>query len=337
MIEQAIKKIANKKDLSFDEANQVTNEIMENKASEVQKASFLTALEMKGATVEEIAGAAASMRSHALPFKTNEDVLEIVGTGGDGSNSFNISTTSALVVAAAGVPVAKHGNRAASSKSGAADVLEALGVKLNIPANQNEQILEKVGFAFLFAQEYHKAMRFVGPVRKELGIRTIFNVLGPLCNPAHAKKQLLGVYSSDLLMPMAHVLDKLGITDALVIHGQDGLDEASISGPTEVIELRNGKTKQYTIKPEDFGLRTFAENNIIGGTPQDNARITEEVLSGKPGAHREVVLLNAGLALYTALPQLGIQGGIDRAKKAIDSGAALDKLNEVVKATEAVA
>lgn len=337
MIEQAIKKITNKKDLSFDEANQVTNEIMENQASEVQKAAFLTALEMKGATVEEIAGAASSMRSHALPFKTNEDVLEIVGTGGDGSNSFNISTTSALVVAAAGVPVAKHGNRAASSKSGAADVLEALGVSLNIPANENEEILEKVGFAFLFAQEYHKAMRFVGPVRKELGIRTIFNVLGPLCNPAHAKKQLLGVYSTDLLMPMAHVLDKLCITDALVIHGQDGLDEASISGPTEVVELRNGQTKQYTIKPEDFNLPRADENKIIGGTPQENAQITEDVLSGKAGAHRDIVLLNAGLALYTALPQLGIQGGIDRAKKAIDSGAALDKLNEVVKATEAVA
>lgn len=337
MIEQAIKKIADKKDLSYEETNQVTNEIMENKASEVQKAAFLTALEMKGETVEEIAGAASSMRSHALSFKTNEDVLEIVGTGGDGSNSFNISTTSAFVIAAAGVPVAKHGNRAASSKSGAADVLQALGVQLTIPVEANEKILEKSGFAFLFAQEYHKAMRFVGPVRKELGIRTIFNVLGPLCNPAHAKKQLLGVYSSELLMPMANVLNKLGITDALVIHGQDGLDEASISGPTEVVELRNGKTKQYTIKPEDFGLQRADEKQIVGGTPAENAQITKEVLSGKPGAHRDIVLLNAGLALYTALPQLGIQGGIDRAKKAIDSGAAIDKLNEVIKATEAAA
>lgn len=337
MIEQAIKKITDNQNLSYEEANQVTDEIMENQASEVQKAAFLTALEMKGETVEEIAGAASSMRSHALPFKTNEDVLEIVGTGGDGSNSFNISTTSALVVAAAGVPVAKHGNRAASSKSGAADVLEALGVKLTIPVEQNEKILEKDGFAFLFAQEYHKAMRFVGPVRKELGIRTIFNVLGPLCNPAHAKKQLLGVYSADLLKPMASVLNKLDITDALVIHGKDGLDEASISGPTEVVELRNGQTKQYTIQPEDFGLQTADESQIIGGTPQENAQITKDVLAGKAGAQRDVVLLNAGLALYTALPQLGIQGGIDRARKVIDSGAATDKLNEVIKATEAVA
>lgn len=337
MIEQAIKKITDNQNLSYEEANQVTDEIMENQASEVQKAAFLTALEMKGETVEEIAGAASSMRSHALPFKTNEDVLEIVGTGGDGSNSFNISTTSALVVAAAGVPVAKHGNRAASSKSGAADVLEALGVKLTIPVEQNEKILEKDGFAFLFAQEYHKAMRFVGPVRKELGIRTIFNVLGPLCNPAHAKKQLLGVYSADLLKPMASVLNKLDITDALVIHGKDGLDEASISGPTEVVELRSGQTKQYTIQPEDFGLQTADESQIIGGTPQENAQITKDVLAGKAGAQRDVVLLNAGLALYTALPQLGIQGGIDRARKVIDSGAATDKLNEVIKATEAVA
>lgn len=336
MIDAAIKKLTNRENLSFEEANQVTNEIMENQASEVQKAAFLTALAMKGETADEIAGAASSMRSHALPFNASDDALEIVGTGGDGSNSFNISTTSAFVIAAAGIPVAKHGNRAASSKSGAADVLEALGVRLNIPVEQNEAIFKQTGFAFLFAQEYHQAMRFVGPVRKELGIRTIFNVLGPLTNPAHAKKQVLGVYSADLLVPMAQVLDRLGITDALVIHGEDGLDEASISAPTQVAELRNGKIKQYVIKPEDYGLTRAPHEEIVGGEPAANAQITRDVLSGKHGAKRDVVLLNAGLAIYTAYPELGIQGGVNQAAKLIDSGAAAKKLDEVIAATKAV-
>lgn len=336
MITTAIKKLSQKEDLTFDEMQTVMNEIMENRASEVQKSAFLTADAMKGATPTEIAGAATSMRNHALPFKTDENVIEIVGTGGDGSNSFNISTTSAFVIAAAGIPVAKHGNRAASSKSGAADVLEALGARLEIPVEENERILGQVGFAFLFAKEYHKAMRYVGPVRSELGIPTIFNILGPLCNPAHAKRQVLGVYSEDLLMPLARVLQQLGVTDALVIYGEDGLDEASVSAPTKVVEVRDDQLRQYTIKPEDYGLKRVPHDAIVGGLPSENAQITRDVLTGKPGACREAVVLNAGLAIYLAQPELGIDGGIKKAETVIDSGAAEQKLNEFIKATQEV-
>jgi len=335
MIENAIKKIAAGTDLTFEETNQVIDEIMTGKTSPVQIASFLTALSVKKETVEEIAGAANAMRNRALEFHADEPVLEIVGTGGDHSNSFNISTTSALVVAASGIPVAKHGNRAASSKSGAADVLESLGVKIQVDPKRSEAILNQIGICFLFAQEYHKAMKFVAPVRKELGIRTLFNILGPLANPAHANSQVLGVYDESLVEPMAKVLQQLGVKNALVIHGQDGFDEASISAPTTVMEVHGDNFKKYEIIPEQFGLNRATKNQIIGGTPQENAQITLEILNGQSGAKRDIILLNSALAIHTARPELSIQQAITIARQTIDSGQALEKLNQFIKLTEA--
>lgn len=334
MIENAIKKLTEDTDLTFAETNQVIDEIMTGKTSPIQIASFLTALSVRKETVEEIAGAADAMRAHALTFHAEEPVLEIVGTGGDHSNSFNISTTSALVVAAMGIPVAKHGNRAASSRSGAADVLEALGVQIDLDPKKSEEILDQIGICFLFAQEYHKAMKYVAPVRKELGIRTLFNVLGPLANPAHASSQVLGVYDEDLVEPMAKVLDQLGINDAMVIHGQDGFDEASISAPTTVMEVHNGKFTKYEITPEEFGLNRAEKAEVIGGTPVENAQITLDILNGVSGAKRDVILLNSALAIHTARPNITIHDAIDLARQTIDSGAALNKLNDFIKMTE---
>lgn len=338
MIETAIKQVTNNEDLTFDQAQQVMNEIMNGETSDIQIASFLTALTMKHETADEIAGSAKSMRDHAAAFNAGERVLEIVGTGGDHANTFNISTTSALVIAAAGVPVAKHGNRVASSKSGAADVLEALGVNINLAPHQSEALLQKIGVCFLFAQEYHQAMRFVAPVRKTLGIRTIFNILGPLANPAHATQQLLGVYDANLLKPMAHVLDQLGVTDAMIVHGQDGLDEISLSAPTDVIELRHGQMTEDTIDPRDFGFELCNQAALVGGTPAENAQITRDILQGQKGAKRDVVLLNAGAALHIAKPELSLQDGISLAQQLIDNGQANQKLAELIQFTkEAVA
>lgn len=334
MIENAIKKVTEGTDLTFDETNQVIDEIMTGKTTPVQIASFLTALSVKKETVAEIAGAADAMRSHALRFEADEPVLEIVGTGGDHSNSFNISTTSALVVAATGIPVAKHGNRAASSKSGAADVLESLGVKIELDPKQSEAILNQIGICFLFAQEYHKAMKYVAPIRKELGIRTLFNVLGPLANPAHATSQVLGVYDEALVEPMAKVLSQLGIKDATVIHGQDGFDEASISAPTTVMEVHNGKFTKYEITPEQFGLNRAQKADVIGGTPAENAQITLDILNGASGPKRDVILLNAALAIHTARPSISLNQAIDMAREVIDNKKALEKLDEFVKLTE---
>lgn len=338
MIETAIKQVTNKEDLTFDQAQQVMNEIMNGETSDIQIASFLTALSMKHETADEIAGSAKSMRDHAAPFHAGEQVLEIVGTGGDHANTFNISTTSALVIAAAGVPVAKHGNRAASSKSGAADVLESLGVNINLQPHQSEELLQKIGVCFLFAQEYHQAMRFVAPVRKTLGIRTIFNILGPLANPAHATQQLLGVYDESLLKPMALVLNQLGVTDAMIVHGQDGLDEISMSAPTDVVELRHGTMTEYTIDPRKFGFDLCNKQDLVGGTPAQNAQITRDILQGQKSAKRDVVLLNAGAALHIAKPELSIEDGITLAHQLIDDGKAQQKLNELIEFTkEAVA
>lgn len=334
MIENAIKKITEGNDLSFDETNQVIDEIMTGQTSAVQIASFLTALSVKKETVAEIAGAADAMRNHALGFKANEPVLEIVGTGGDHSNSFNISTTSALVVAATGIPVAKHGNRAASSKSGAADVLESLGVKIELDPKRSEAILNQIGICFLFAQEYHKAMKYVAPVRKELGIRTLFNILGPLANPAHATNQVLGVYDEQLVELMAKVLDQLGIENAMVIHGQDGFDEASISAPTTVMEVHNGKFTKYEITPEQFGLNRAEKAAVIGGTPAENAQITLDILNGASGAKRDVILLNSALAIHTVRPTISLNQALEMARKVIDDGTALNKLDEFVRLTE---
>ena len=334
MIENAIKKLTEDTDLTFAETNQVIDEIMTGQTSPIQIASFLTALSVRKETVEEIAGAADAMRAHALTFRAEEPVLEIVGTGGDHSNSFNISTTSALVVAATGIPVAKHGNRAASSKSGAADVLEALGVQIDLDPKKSEEILDQIGICFLFAQEYHKAMKYVAPVRKELGIRTLFNVLGPLANPAHASSQVLGVYDENLVEPMARVLDQLGIKNAMVIHGQDGFDEASISAPTTVMEVHNGEFTKYEITPEEFGLNRAEKAEVIGGTPVENAQITLDILNGVSGAKRDVILLNSALAIHTARPNITLHDAIDLARQTIDSGEALNKLNDFIKMTE---
>lgn len=330
MIKEAIHKVFKKENLTYEEAERVMNEIMEGEASAVQMSSYLTALSMKGETVEEITASAAGMRAHCVRLLHDMDVLEIVGTGGDGANSFNISTTSSLVISAAGIPVAKHGNRAASSKCGAADVLEALGVNITIAPEKSRELLEKIGICFLFAQNYHFAMKYVAPVRKELGIRTIFNILGPLANPAGANMELMGVYDESLVEPLAHVLANLGVKRALVVYGTDGLDEISLSAPTKVCEVKDGAFTSYEITPEQFGLTRCSKEDLVGGTPAENAQITRDILAGKPGPKRDAVLMNAGAAIYMAGKAGSIQAGIDMAKEMIDSGKAAAQLEKFV-------
>ncbi len=334
MITEAIQSLTTGTDLTFAEAQTVINEIMDGNTSNTQIAALLTALSMKGETVPEIAGAASAMRAHALAFDSGEDVLEIVGTGGDHANTFNISTTTSLVVAAAGTPVAKHGNRAASSKSGAADVLEALGVTITASPETSQNVLHDIGICFLFAQEYHQAMRFVGPVRKELGIRTIFNILGPLANPAHATSQLLGVYDETLMEPLAHVLAELGVQNALVVHGQDGLDEVTTAAATDVITVRNGQFTRSTITPEAFGLTRTTQADLAGGTPEENAAITRAILAGTPGPKLDTVLLNAACALHAAHADISIADGLTLARQTIASGAATAKLDALIALTK---
>lgn len=283
MIKEAIAKVVKGEDLDDVMMTKVMDEIMEGEATDAQKASFLTAMSMKGETIEEITSAAKVMRSHCEKFLNNMDVLEIVGTGGDGSNTFNISTLASLVVSSTGIKVAKHGNRAASSKCGTADCLEALGVKIDLAPAASAQILNELNICFLFAQKYHTAMRFVGAVRKEMGIRTIFNILGPLANPAGANLQLLGVYSEDLVEPLARVLVNLGVKRAMVVYGQDSIDEISMSAPTTVCEVRNGEYKSYVIQPEDFGFERCEKSELVGGTPQENAAIARQILGGEKG------------------------------------------------------
>lgn len=331
MIKEAIHKVFKKENLTYKEAEAVMNEIMEGEGSAVQMSSYLTALSMKGETVEEITASAAGMRAHCVRLLHDMDVLEIVGTGGDGANSFNISTTSSLVISAAGIPVAKHGNRAASSKCGAADVLEALGVNITISPEKSRELLEKIGICFLFAQNYHIAMKYVAPVRKELGIRTIFNILGPLANPAGANMELMGVYDESLIEPLAHVLANLGVKRALVVYGTDGLDEISLSAPTKVCEVKNGTFTSYEITPEQFGFTRCKKEDLVGGTPAENAQITHDILAGKPGPKRDAVLMNAGAAIYMAGRAETIQGGIDVARNMIDSGKAAAQLEKFVK------
>lgn len=330
MIKEAILKLTNKEDLTYDEALQVMNEIMSGEASEVQKSAYLTALAMKGETIEEITASAKEMRNHCLKFLNDMDVLEIVGTGGDKSNSFNISTTSSLVIASAGVPVAKHGNRAASSKCGAADVLEALGVNIMIPPARSAQILKDINICFLFAQTYHSSMKYVGPVRKELGIRTIFNILGPLANPAGASLQIMGVYSEDLVEPMAQVLSNLGVKRGMVVYGQDCLDEISMSAPTTVCEFGNGEFKKYVIEPEQFGFEKCDKNELVGGNPEENAAITKAILQGEKGPKRDAVALNAGAALYIGGKADTFEEGVRLAEKQMDNGQAMETLQKFV-------
>ncbi len=331
MIKEAIIKLTNKENLSYEEAKAVMNEIMSGEASDVQKSAYLTALTMKGETIDEITGSAEEMRNHAVQLSHEGDVLEIVGTGGDKSDSFNISTTSSLVIASAGVPVAKHGNRAASSKSGAADVLESLGVNITISPRKSAELLQNIGICFLFAQSYHTAMKYVGSIRKELGIRTIFNILGPLANPASANLQVMGVYDESLVEPLAKVLSNLGVKRALVVYGQDRLDEISASAETSVCEVKDGKFKSYTISPEQFGLTRCKKEELTGGTPDENAAITKAVLAGEQGARRTAVVLNAGAGLYVAGKADSIEAGVRLAEELIDSGKAEKKLEEFVK------
>ena len=281
MIKEAIIKLSKKEDLSYQEAEAVMNEIMGGEATPVQMSSYLTALSLKGETIEEITASAAGMRAHCIKLLHDLNVLEIVGTGGDGSNSFNISTTASLVIAAGGVPVAKHGNRAASSKSGAADVLEALGVNINLSPEQSAQLLKKINICFLFAQNYHIAMKYVAPVRKELGIRTVFNILGPLSNPAGANMELMGVFDEALVEPLAQVMMKLGVTRGMVVYGQDSLDEISMSAPTSVCEIRDGWFQSYVLTPEQFGYARCSKEELQGGTPGENAEITRAILNGR--------------------------------------------------------
>lgn len=331
MIKEAIVKLVNKGDLTYDEAYSVMNEVMSGETSQTQNAAFLAALSTKNTkaeTIDEISGCAAAMRSHALRVDYSGDVLEIVGTGGDGSHSFNISTTAAFVLTAAGVKVAKHGNRAASSSCGAADCLEALGINIDLSPDKCVKLLDRVGICFMFAQKYHSSMKYVGAIRKELGFRTVFNILGPLTNPAHPTMQLLGVYDESLLQPLAQVLSGLGVKRGMVVFGQDKVDEISISAPTSVCEFDNGWYKTYTITPEEFGLKRAQKSDVVGGSAEENAKITLDILNGAAGPKRDIVLLNAAAGLYIAKKADTLRDGVKLADELISSGAALKKCEE---------
>ena len=333
MIKEAIVKIVNKEDLTYDEAYAVMNEIMSGETSATQNAAFLAALSTKSAraeTIDEIAGCAAAMRDHATRVDPGMEVFEIVGTGGDNAGSFNISTTAALVCAAGGVKVAKHGNRAASSRSGTADCLEALGVNIHQSPERCVELLNEAGMCFFFAQKYHTSMKYVGPIRKELGFRTVFNILGPLTNPASPQVQLLGVYDEYLVEPLAQVLIGLGVKRGMVVYGRDKLDEISLSAPTSVCEFQNGWFKSYVIAPEDFGMERCEKADLVGGTPEENARITLDILKGKLGHKRNAVLLNAGAGLYLNGKAETMAGGIKLAAELIDSGKALAALEKII-------
>ena len=334
MIKEAIIKIVDKQDLTYDEAFTVMNEIMNGETTPTQNAAFLAALSTKSTkaeTIEEISGCANAMRDHATRLDYDKPVLEIVGTGGDNAHTFNISTTSAIICAAAGAKVAKHGNRAASSLCGTADCLETLGVNIAEDPEKCKELLDKVGICFLFAQKYHTSMKYVGGIRKELGIRTVFNILGPLTNPAHPTYFLLGVYSDSLVEPLARVLNDLGVKHGVVVYGEDKLDEISLSSTTKVCEVNNGKYSSYVISPEMFGLQRCTKEDIKGGTPEQNAQTLIGILKGEKGIKRDIVLLNAGTALYVADIANSIQEGINLAAKTIDSGAALKTLNDFIK------
>ena len=336
MIKEAIVKIVDKQDLTYDEAYAVINEIMSGETTPTQNAAFLAALSTKSTkaeTIDEISGCAAAMRDHALTVDYDGDLLEIVGTGGDGAHTFNISTTSALILASAGVKVAKHGNRAASSKCGTADCLEALGVNLDQSPEQCVELLNTVGMCFFFAQKYHTSMKYVGPIRKELGIRTVFNILGPLTNPVYPTMQLLGVYDESLVEPLARVLYSLGVKRGMVVYGQDRLDEISMSAPTTVCEINNGEYYSYIIKPEDFGLTRCSKEDLVGGSPEENAAITRDILNGVKGPKRDTVLMNAGACLYITGKAASITDGIHMAEELIDSGAAAKTLDAFIAAS----
>lgn len=334
MIKEAIVKIVNKGDLTYDEAYAVMNEIMSGETSPTQNAAFLAALSTKSAkaeTTDEIAGCAAAMRDHATRLKTDLELFEIVGTGGDNAHSFNISTTTALVCAAGGMKVAKHGNRAASSKCGTADCLEALGVNIEQSPELCEKLLREVGMCFFFAQKYHTSMKYVGAIRKELGFRTVFNILGPLTNPGSPKRQLLGVYDEYLVEPLAQVLINLGVERGMVVYGKDKLDEISMSAPTAICEFKDGWFKTYTVCPEDFGFERCTKADLEGGTPEENAKITRDILNGEKGSKRNAVLMNAGAALYIGGKAENMKDGVGLAAQIIDSGKAAETLEQFIR------
>lgn len=333
MIKEAIVKIVSKEDLTYEEAYAVMNEIMSGETTATQNAAFLSALSTKSARAEttaEIAGCAAAMREHATQVETGMEVFEIVGTGGDHAGSFNISTTSAIVAAAGGVKVAKHGNRAASSKCGTADCLEALGVNIDQSPARCVEMLNEAGMCFFFAQKYHSSMKYVGAIRRELGFRTVFNILGPLTNPGKPSMQLLGVYDEYLVEPLAQVLVELGIKRGMVVYGMDKLDEISMSCPTRICEIKDGWFRTTTITPEDFGFTTCSKDELVGGTPEENAKITKDVLSGAKGPKRDAVLLNAGASLYIAGKADSMKEGVRLAAEIIDSGKAMETLNKMI-------
>ena len=333
MIKEAIVKIVNKDHLTYDEAYEVMNEIMGGETTPTQNAAFLAALSTKSAkaeTTDEIAGCAAAMRDHATKVETDMDLFEIVGTGGDNSMSFNISTTAAFVIAASGMKVAKHGNRAASSKSGTADCQEALGINIEQDPDKCRELLREAGMCFFFAQKYHSSMKYVGAIRKELGFRTVFNILGPLTNPGNPKMQLLGVYDEYLVEPLAQVLMSLGVKRGMVVYGQDKLDEISMSAPTTICEFKDGWFKTYTITPEQFGFERCTKEDLVGGTPEENAKITMDILKGEKGHKRNAVLINAGASLYIGGKAESLEAGVKLAGELIDSGAALKTLEKVI-------
>lgn len=333
MIKEAILKLSKKENLNYEEAKEVMNEIMSGEATAVQMSSYLTALSMKGETIEEITGSAAGMRANCIKLLHNMEVLEIVGTGGDNSNSFNISTASAIVIAAGGVAVAKHGNRAASSKCGAADVLEELGININISPEKSREILSKINICFLFAQNYHIAMKYVAPVRKELGIRTVFNILGPLSNPAGANIELMGVYDESLIEPLAKVMQNLGVKRGMVVYGTDKIDEISMSSETKVCEILDKENlKSYTISPKDFGYDFCDKKELEGGSVKENAEIIRNIFSLKDkGAKRKAVCMNAGAGFYIAKKVKNIKEGVKMAENLIDEKKAFEKLEDFIK------
>ena len=330
MIREAILKVYQRENLTYDEAYQTMDEIMSGEASEVQMSAYLTAMSMKGETIEEITASAEAMRAHCVRLLNDEDVLEIVGTGGDGSNTFNISTTSSIVISAAGVPVAKHGNRSASSKCGSADVLEQLGVNIYIEPEKSLKCLKEINLCFLFAQNYHLAMKYVAGVRKELSIRTIFNILGPLTSPAGASMQVLGVYEKELVEPLTEVLKNLGVKSALTVYGLDGMDEISVSDKTAVCELKDGEIMSYEISPEYFGMEHASKEDLVGGNAKENAQITLSILNGEKGPRRNAVLLNSAAGLYVAGKVESLREGVELAEEVIDSGKALEQLEKFI-------
>lgn len=331
MIKEAIQKLLDREDLTFEMAKSVMDEIMNGTATNAQIASFITAMRMKGETIDEITACATIMRKYGTKLKHDGDVLDIVGTGGDRSYTFNISTVSSFVISAAGVPVAKHGNRSVSSKCGSADVLEALGVKIDIPVSKSEKILKEIGMCFMFAPYYHSSMKYAAPVRKELGVRTVFNILGPLSSPANANCQLLGVYDENLVEPLARVLSNLGVKKAMVVHGHDGLDEITLTTSSTVCEVNNGYLNSFFLDPRQFGFEYCKPEDLVGGGPEENAGIARRILSGEKGPKRDIVLLNSAVCLYMFYDNVTLRECVKIAQETIDSGRAMEQLNRFVK------